>query len=192
MDRNNQVTATSAPSEQWNIRTTFFFSPSAANVCIICHIDITVTPKKYPKDKDKRWLWKDIVTKTKVCLEVKKFLGEEIQRNRVFQCMCQSCYKKVLTNVFSRREKEESFQEGRKIAAVPFLRTRTKRSSFDKPPSKKKIFKIRCSDEQHGETVLNAEIKGMMVSSCVIFLFCSYYAQPVYCLVHVIAYANYS
>ena len=51
MDRNNQVTASSTPSEQGNIGTTFFFSPSAANVCIICHIDITVTPKKYPKIK---------------------------------------------------------------------------------------------------------------------------------------------
>ena len=184
MERSNQIALTSTPSEQENIRTTFFLSPSAADICIICHIDITV---KYPKDKDKRnklRLWKDSVTKTKVCLEVEKFLGEEIQHNRDFQCICQSCYKKVLTNISSRREKEESFQEGRKIAAVQFLRTRTKRSSFDEPPSKKKLFKPSCSDERHGETVFNTEIKKMMVSHCAIFLFCSHYTLPVYCLVY--------
>ena len=51
MKRSNQIALTSTPSEQENIRTTFFLSPSAADICIICHIDITV---KYPKDKDKR------------------------------------------------------------------------------------------------------------------------------------------
>ena len=99
MERNNQIASTSTPSEQGNIRTTFFLSPSAADTCIICHINITV---KYPKDKDKRnklRLWKDSATKTKVCLEVEKFLAEEIQRNRDFQCICQSCNKKVLTNI---------------------------------------------------------------------------------------------
>ena len=51
MERNNQIAAKSTPSEQGNIRTTFFLLPSTADICIICHIDITV---KYPKDKDKR------------------------------------------------------------------------------------------------------------------------------------------
>ena len=122
MGRKNQIAAASTPSEQGNIRTTFFLSLSAADICIICHIDITV---KYPKDKDNRnklRLWKDSVTKTEVCLKVKRFLGEEIQRNRDIQCICQSCYKKVLTNISSRRQKEESFQKGREISAVQFLR----------------------------------------------------------------------
>ena len=59
MERNNQIAAKSTPSEQGNIRTTFSLLPSTADICIICHIDITV---KYPKDKDKRnklRLWKD-------------------------------------------------------------------------------------------------------------------------------------
>ena len=164
MERNNQTAATSTPSEQENIRKIFFLPPSAADICIICHIDITV---KHPKDKDKRnklRVWKDSVTKTKVCLGVKKFLGEEIQRNRDFQCICQYCYEKVSANISSRREKEESFKDGRKIAALQFLRTRTKCSSFDKPLSKKNLFKHTCSDEQHGKTVLNTEIKRIMVS----------------------------
>ena len=82
MGKNNQIAATSTPSEQENERKTFFLSPSLADICIICHIDITV---KYPKEKDKRnklRLWKDSVIKTKDCLEVEKFVGEEIQRNR--------------------------------------------------------------------------------------------------------------
>ena len=144
MERNNQIAAPSTPSEQGSRRTTFFLSPSAADICITCHIEITV---KYPEDKDKRnklRLWKDSVTKTKVSLKVEKFLREEIQCNRDFQRICQSCYKKVLANISSRREKEQSFQEGRKIAAVQFLRTRTKRSSFDELPSeKKKAFKTQ-------------------------------------------------
>ena len=59
MERNNQIAAKSIPSEQGNIRTRFFLSPSAADTYIICHIDITV---KYSKDKGKRnrlRLWKD-------------------------------------------------------------------------------------------------------------------------------------
>ena len=73
MGKNNQIAATSTPSEQENERKTFFLSPSLADICIICHIDITV---KYPKEKDKRnklRLWKDSVIKTKDCLEVEKF-----------------------------------------------------------------------------------------------------------------------
>ena len=87
MERNNQIAATSTPSEQGNIRTTFFLSCRAADICSICHVNITV---KYPQDKSKRnklRVWKDSVTKTKVFLEVEKFLREEIQRNRDFQCI---------------------------------------------------------------------------------------------------------
>ena len=132
MDRNNQFAATSNPSKQGNILT-FFFPSSTANNCIICHIDITV---KYPKDEDKRnklRLWKDSVTKTKVCLEVEKFLGEEIKRNSDFQCICQSSYERFLTNISLRRE-------WRKISTVQFFRTHTKCSSFDESPSKKNAF----------------------------------------------------
>ena len=86
--------------------------------------------------RNKLRLWKDSITKTKVYLDVEKFLREEIQRNRDFQCICQSCYKKVMTNISSRREYQESFQEGQKVAAVQFSRIRTKCSSFDKSPSK--------------------------------------------------------
>ena len=51
MGRNSQIAATSTPSEQGNMGTTFFLSPSADDICITWHIDITV---KYPKYKDKR------------------------------------------------------------------------------------------------------------------------------------------
>ena len=42
MDRSNQIAATSISSKQENVRTQFFLSPDAADICIICHIDITV------------------------------------------------------------------------------------------------------------------------------------------------------
>ena len=144
MDRNNQFAATSTPSEQGTILT-LFLPPSTADICIICHIDITV---KYLEDDDKRnklRLWKDSVTKPKVCLEVEEFLGEEIKRNRDFQCICQSSYERFLTNISFRRE-------WRKISTVQFLRTRTKCSSFDESPYKKMLFKPSSSNEQHGKS----------------------------------------
>ena len=85
----------------------------------------------YMDKTNKLRLWKDGATKTKVHLEAGNFLGEKIQCNRDFQCICQSCYIKFLKNVSSKREE---------VISGPILRTRTKHSSFDKPPYEKKNF----------------------------------------------------
>ena len=171
----------------------FSLSPSAADICIICHIDITV---KYPKDKDMRnklRLWKDSITKTKVYLDVEKFLREEIQRNRDFQCICQSCYKKVMTNISSRREYQESFQEGQKVAAVQFSRIRTKCSSFDKSPSKTSFLNSVAVMNNMGKQFWIKKSRGWWYVPMLFSYFVAIVPYRFFCLVaYVIVCANYS
>ena len=112
----------------------------------------------YMDKTNKLRLWKDGATKTKVHLEAGNFLGEKIQCNRDFQCICQSCYIKFLKNVSSKREE---------VISGPILRTRTKHSSFDRPPyKKKKLLKASCSFENHGKMLLKTKIKRIVYCLC--------------------------
>ena len=85
----------STPEADENI--SFFLSPSDANICIACHVDISA---KYPNDLDDSYklkLWKGS-DKIKTCWDLETYLGEEIIRNRDFQSVCQSCFKKTRHN----------------------------------------------------------------------------------------------
>ena len=66
--------------------------------------------------------------------------GEEIIRNRDFQSVCQSCFKKIKTQLKMKQKKEMLFQEGTKMAEKHFLRWRSKQSSFLAPPTKKQLL----------------------------------------------------
>ena len=129
----------STPTDK-NVRTCFFLTPSALDICIRCHEDITL---KYPNDKDKsnkKRLWKKDGQKTKACQDLETLLGKEISKYKDFQSICQSCHNKVVTNLKFIKKTDESFEAGRAEVAEKFLRTRTKRASFDEPPSKKMLF----------------------------------------------------
>ena len=127
----------STPEVEKNI--SFFLSPSAANICIACHVDISA---KHPNNLDNSYklkLWKGS-EKAKTCWDLETYFGEEIIRNRDFQSVCQSCFKKIKTQLKMKQEKELMFQEGRKMAEEHFLRWRSKRSSFLAPPMKKQLL----------------------------------------------------
>ena len=100
-------------------KTTFFLSPSAASICIVCHSDIA-------DSSNKQKLWKRN-EKIKICIELELYFGDTVTRNRDFQCVSQACYRKIKTQLKAKQEKEASFHEGRKLAEQQFIRSRSKR-----------------------------------------------------------------
>ena len=139
----------STPEAEKNI--SFFLSPSAENKCITCHVDISA---KYPNDLDNSYklkLWRGS-EKTKTCWDFETYFGEEIIRNRDFRSACQSCFKKIKTQMKMKRGKELLFQEGRKMAEEHCLRWRSKRSSFLAPPTKKQLLYDKSNTSQPKST----------------------------------------
>ena len=136
----------STPEAEKNI--CFFLSPSAANICSICYVDISA---KYPNDLNNSYklkLWRGS-EKNKTCWDyLETYLGEEIIRNRDFQSVCQSCFKKIKTQLNMKREKELLFQERRKMAEEHFLCWRSKPSSFLTPPTKKQLLYDKSNTSQ--------------------------------------------
>ena len=103
-------------------KTTFFLSPSAASICIVCHSDIA-------DNSNKQKLWKGN-EKIKICIELELYFGDTVTRNRDFQCVSQACYRKIKTQLKAKQEKEASFHEGRKLAEQQFIRSRSKDQSY--------------------------------------------------------------
>ena len=137
--------ATSTPEVEKNI--SFFLSPSAANIFIVCHVDISA---KYPNDLHNSYklkLWKES-EKTKTCWDLETYFGEKITRNKNFQFVFQSCFKKIKTQLKMKQEKELLFHEGRNMAEGHFLRWRSKRSSFLAPPTKKQLLYDKSNSSQ--------------------------------------------
>ena len=151
----------STPEVEKNI--SFFLSPSAANICIVCHVDISA---KYPNNLDNSYklkLWKGS-EKAKTCWDLETYFGEEIIRNRDFQSVCQSCFKKIKTQLKMKQEKELMFQEGRKMAEEHFLRWRSKRSSFLAPPTKKQLLYDKSNISQPKPTSVDSITKNFFVA----------------------------
>ena len=151
----------STPEVEKNI--SFFLSPSAANICIVCHVDISA---KYPNNLDNSYklkLWKGS-EKAKTCWDLETYFGEEIIRNRDFQSVCQSCFKKIKTQLKMKQEKELMFQEGRKMAEEQFLRWRSKRSSFLAPPTKKQLLYDKSNISQPKPTSVVSITKNFFVA----------------------------
>ena len=101
-------------------------------------------------------MWKNDETKTKACLDIEEY-QTELQKNANFTCICQSCHKKILTNMNTKKDFQKSFEHGRSIITDQFLRTRTKRSSFEEPITKRKLFK------QANERTKETEIQKISV-----------------------------
>ena len=151
----------STPEVEKNI--SFFLSPSAANICIVCHVDISA---KYPNNLDNSYklkLWKGS-EKAKTCWDLETYFGEEIIRNRDFQSVCQSCFKKIKTQLKMKQEKELMFQEGRKMAEEHLLRWRSKRSSFLAPPTKKQLLYDKSNISQPKPTSVVSITKNFFVA----------------------------
>ena len=157
----------STPEAEKNI--SFFLSPSAVNICIICHVDISA---KYPNDLDNSYklkLWRGS-EKTKTCWDLETYFGEEIIRNRDFQSVCQSCFKKIKTQMKMKQEKELLFQEGRKMAEEHFLHWRSKRSSFLAPPTKKQLLYDKSNTSQPKPTSVVSRTVRIFLH--IAFLYC--------------------
>ena len=93
----------------------FFLPPSAANICIVCYVDISA---KYPNDLGNSYklkLWKKS-EKTKSCRDLERYFEDEIIWNRDFQSVSQSYFKIIKTQLKMKRENELLFQEERKMA----------------------------------------------------------------------------
>ena len=131
--------------------TLFFLSPSAASICIICHSDIADT-------SNKQKLWKGS-EKTKICSELEPYFGDTITRNKDFQCVCQTCYRKIKTQLKAKQEKEASFHEGRKLAEEQFIRFRSERSVLLTAPPPKKQLLYEKSDSNQPRIKLPTTVK---------------------------------
>lgn len=96
----------SIPELEKNISS--FLSPSTADTCIVCHADIS---PKYPNDLDYPYKLKlrKGSEKTKTCWELETYFREDTIRNRDFQSVCQSCFKKIKAQLKMKREKEFLF-----------------------------------------------------------------------------------
>ena len=110
--------ATSTPELEKNI--SFFLSPSAANTFIVCHVDISA---KYPNDLHNSYklkLWK-ASEKTKTCWDLETYFGEEITRNKDFQFVCQSCFKKNKNTTENKTRKRIAVSRRKKYGRRTFF-----------------------------------------------------------------------
>ena len=66
--------------------------------------------------------------------------------------MCQSCFKKIKTQLKMKQKKELLFQERTKMAEEHFLHWRSKQSSFLAPPTKKQLLYDKSNISQPKST----------------------------------------
>ena len=117
------------------VKITHFLSPSANDICILCHEVINIS-------SNRRKLFCPDGTKSELCLEVEECLGESVKCTD-FKIICRKCISKVQTCSKSLKEKLKNLETGRELVASTFLRTRTKRlSKFNEPETKKRLFEV--------------------------------------------------
>ena len=129
-----------AKKEETPQKIILFFSPSAHDICLNCHKNISPGRRKL--------LWKESrLSESGIIIE--RLSGINLDRCKDFNIVCQNCFKKIESVLKKKEEIEKNRIEGREIAHQ-FVRKRSKRGKkieLVKSERRKKLFKSPIVDD---------------------------------------------